>query len=141
MASSSNVPDGENTLDDLFEHFIETFYSTHTAIRIDTDADKKLQFKSYLFTALVPMTTVATGLGYTQEDPDFFTGSTDDKCHKILMNMIHKIEFIQSLDRKDDVQLLALLHHFTNQKLQKIKHNLLTYNQLTDLYNQIYHDC
>ena len=102
MASSSNVPDGENTLDDLFEHLIETLYSTHTAIRIDTDADQKLQFKSYLFTALVPITTVTTGLGYTQEDPDFSTGCTDDKCHKILTNMIHKIDFIQSLDRKDD---------------------------------------
>ena len=63
MASSSNVPDREDTLDDLFERFIETLYSTHTAIRIDTDADQK--FRSYLITALVPITTVATGLGYT----------------------------------------------------------------------------
>ena len=39
--ASSNVPDWEDTLDDLFEHFIETLYSTHTAIRIDTDADRK----------------------------------------------------------------------------------------------------
>ena len=39
MASSSNVPDWEDTLDDLFEPFIKTLYSTHTAIRIDTDAD------------------------------------------------------------------------------------------------------
>ena len=38
-SSSSNVPDGEDTLYDLFEHFIETLYSTHTAIRIYTDAD------------------------------------------------------------------------------------------------------
>ena len=60
----------------------------------------------------MPIATVATGLGYTQADPDFSTGSTDDKCHKILTNMIHKIEFIQSLDRKDDFRLLALLHHF-----------------------------
>ena len=37
MASSSNVPDGDNTLDDLFESFIKTH--THTAIRIDTDSD------------------------------------------------------------------------------------------------------
>ena len=89
----------------------------------------------------MPITTVTTGLGYTQADPDFSTGSTDDKCHKILTNMMHKIEFIQSLDRKDDVRLLALLHCFTNQKLQKIKHNLLTYHHLTDLYNQINYDC
>ena len=80
----------------------ETLYSTHTGIRIDNDSNQKLQFKSYLFTALVPKTTVATGLDYTQEDPDFSTGSTDDKCHEILMSMIHKIEFIQSLDRRDD---------------------------------------
>ena len=42
----------------------------------------------------MPITTVATGLVYTQADPDFPTDSTDDKCHKILTNMIHKIEFI-----------------------------------------------
>ena len=89
----------------------------------------------------MPITTVATGLGYTQADPDFSTGSTDDKCHKILTNMIHKIEFIQSLDRKDDFGLLALLYCFMNQKLQKVKHNLLTYHHLTDLYNQIDYDC
>ena len=89
----------------------------------------------------MPITTVATGLGYTQVDPDFSTGSTDNKCHKILKNMIYEIEFIQSLDRKDDFRLSALLHHFTNQKLQKIKHNLLTYHHLTDLYNQINYDC
>ena len=89
MASASNVSEGENTLDDLFEHFIETLYPTHTAITIDTDVHHKLQFKSYLFTALVPITTVATGLGYVQQDPDFSTGSTDDKCHKVITNMIH----------------------------------------------------
>ena len=50
MASFSNVPDGEDTLDDLFECFMKTLYSTHTAIRIYTDADRKLQFKSYLIT-------------------------------------------------------------------------------------------
>ena len=99
MASVSNLPHGENTLDDLFECFIETFHSTHTAISFDTDANQKLEFKAYLFTAIVPITTVATGLGYTQEDPDFTFGSTDDKCHKVMMNMIQKIEFIQSLKR------------------------------------------
>ena len=89
----------------------------------------------------MPITTVATSLGYTQADPDFSTDSTDNKCHKILTNMIHKIEFIQSLDRKDDFRLLALLHRFMNQKLQKIKHNLLSYHYRTDLYNQIDYDC
>ena len=79
--------------------------------------------------------------GYTQEDPDFTSGSTDDKCHKIITSMIHKIEFIQSLIRDDDLYLLVLLHHFANQKLQKIKHNLLTYHHMTDLYNKMIHDC
>ena len=103
MASSLNLHNGENSLDDLFECFIETLYSTHTAIAFDTDANQKLEFKAYLFTAIVPITTVATGLGYTQEDPDFTSGSTDDKCHKIITIMIHKIEFIQSLNRDDDL--------------------------------------
>ena len=40
-------------------------YSTHTAIAFDTDANRKLEFKAYLFTAIVPITTVATGLGYS----------------------------------------------------------------------------
>ena len=39
MASVSNPPHGENTLDDLFECFIETLHSTHTAIAFDTDAN------------------------------------------------------------------------------------------------------
>ena len=46
MASASNLPHGENTLDDLFECFIETLHSTHTAIAFDTDAKQKLEFKS-----------------------------------------------------------------------------------------------
>ena len=99
MAYSSNLHSGENSLDDLFECFIETLYSTHTAIAFDTDAYQKLEFKPYLFTVIVPITSVATGLGYTQEDPDFTSGSTDDKCHKIITSMIHKIEFIQSPNR------------------------------------------
>ena len=67
MASVSNLPHGENTLDDLFECFIETLHSIHAAIAFDTDANQKLEFKVYLFTAIVPITTVATGLGYIQE--------------------------------------------------------------------------
>ena len=93
----------EKTLWMTYLSISSRLYSTHTSITIDTDAHHKLQFKSYLFTALVPITTVATGLDYIQQDPDFSTGSTDDKCHKVITNMIHKIEFIQSLDRKDDV--------------------------------------
>ena len=90
MTSVLNLPHGENTLDDLFECFIETLHSTHTAIAFDTDANQKLEFKAYLFTAIVPITTVATGL------------DTDDKCHKVIMSMIQKIEFIQYLNRDDD---------------------------------------
>ena len=141
MTSSLNLHNGKNSLDGLFECFIETLYSKHTAIAFDTDANQKLEFKAYLLTAVVPITTVATGLGYSQEDPDFTSGSTDDKCHKIIMSMTHKIEFIQSLNRDNDLQLLVLLHHFANQKLQKIKHNLLTYHHMTDLYNKMVHDC
>ena len=88
MTSVLNLPHGENTLDDLFECVIETLHSTHTAFAFDTDANKKLELKTYLFTAIVPITTVATGLGYTQEDLDFTSGSTDDKCHKVIMSMI-----------------------------------------------------
>ena len=39
MASVLNLPHSENTLDGLFECFIETFHSTHTAITFDTDAN------------------------------------------------------------------------------------------------------
>ena len=83
---------------------------------------------------------MATGLGYTQEDPDFTSGSTDDRCHKIITSMIHKTEFIQFLNRDGDLRLLVLLHRFGNQKLQKIKHNLLIYHHMTDLYNKMVHD-
>ena len=115
MASVSNLPYGENTWMTCLNVSLK-LYSTHTAIAFDTDANRKLEFKAYLFTAIVPITTVANGLGYTQEDPDFTSGSTDDKCHKVITSMIQKIEFIQSLNRDDDFQLLALLHHFANHK-------------------------
>ena len=39
MAYVSNPPHGENTFDDLLEHFIKTLHSTHTAIAFDTDAN------------------------------------------------------------------------------------------------------
>ena len=39
MTSSSNLHNGENSLDDLFEHFIETLYSTYTASAFDTDVN------------------------------------------------------------------------------------------------------
>ena len=90
----SNVPNVDDNLGFIFESFIETLCSTHTAVSIDTDAQRKLEFKSYLVTALVPFTTLSTNLGYTQEDPDFTVRTTDEICHKILRNMKDKVYFI-----------------------------------------------
>ena len=55
--------------------------------------------------------------------------------------VIYYMKFIQSLNRDEDFQLLALLHGFANHKLQNIKHNFLTYHHMTDLYNKMVHDC
>ena len=96
--TASNVPNLDDNLDSIFERFIETLCSTHTAVHIDTDAQRKLEFKLYLLRALVPFTTISRNLGYTQGDPDFTGGTTTEICHKILTNMKDKIVFIQSLD-------------------------------------------
>ena len=139
--AASNVPNVDDNLDFIFESFIETLCSTHTAVSIDSNAQQKLEFKSYLVTALVPFTTLSTNLGYTQEDPDFTVGTTDEICHKILSNMKDKIYFIQSLDRKDDIHLVGLLNCFAPQTIQRIRHKLLTYHHMTDLYNYNTYDC
>ena len=46
--ATSNVPNLHENLDFIFECFIETLCSTHTAVSIDTDAQQKLEFKLYL---------------------------------------------------------------------------------------------
>ena len=79
--ATSNVPNLHENLDFIFEHFIQTLCSTHTAVCIDTDTQQKLEFKLYLVTALVPFTTLSRNLGYTQDNPDFNLGTTLEICH------------------------------------------------------------
>ena len=93
----SNVPNLHENLDFIFERFIETLCSTHTALSIDTYAQRKLEFKLYSVTALVPFTTLSRNLGYTQDDPDFNLRTTEEICHKILTNIKDKISFVQHL--------------------------------------------
>ena len=100
--ASFNVPDSDNSFDDLFEQFIETLVSTHTAVSIDNESQCKIQFKLYLEIAVVLITILAKGLRYKEEHPDFTIGSTDDICHKILSNLMKKIEFVKSLNTNDD---------------------------------------
>ena len=69
----------------MFDRFIQTLCSTHSAVSIDTDAQQKFQFKLYLVTALVPFTTLSRNLGYKQDDPDFTVGTTEEICHKKLI--------------------------------------------------------
>ena len=94
--AASNVQNVHDNLDFIFEHFTETLFSTHQAVCIDKDAQRKMQFKCYLLTAVVHFTTLARGLGYTQEDPDFTFRTPEQICCKILTNMKDKISFIQS---------------------------------------------
>ena len=96
--AASNVQNVDENLDFIFECFIETLCSTHQAVCIDMDAQRKMQFKCYLLTAVVPFTTLARGLGYTQEDPDFTFGTPEQICPKILTIRKDKISFVQSLD-------------------------------------------
>ena len=139
--ATSNVPNLHENLDFIFEHFTETLYSTHTAVSIDTDAQQKLEFKLYLVTTLVPFTTLSRNLGYTQDDPDFNLRTTEEICHKILTYIKYKIAFVQCLDQKDDIVLVALLNQFAKEKLEKIRHKLLMYHHMTDLYNYDTYDC
>ena len=76
--AASNVPNPDDNLDSIFDRFIQTLCSTHTAVSIDTDGQRKFQFKLYLVTALVPFTTLSKNLGYKQADPDFTVGTTDE---------------------------------------------------------------
>ena len=89
--AASNVQNVDDNLDFIFEHFIETLCSTHQTVCIDTDVQRKMQFKCYLLMAVVPFTTLARGLRYTQEDPDFTFGTPEQICCKILTNMKDKI--------------------------------------------------
>ena len=139
--ATSNVPNLYENLDFIFEHFIETPCLTHTAVSIDTDAQQKLEFKLYLVTALVPFTTLSRKLAYTQDDPDFNLRTTEEICHKILTNIKDKISFVQYLDWKDDIVLVALLNQFAKEKIEKTRHKLLTYHHMTDLYNYDTYDC
>ena len=92
----------------------------------------------YLVTALVPFTTLSRNLGYTQDDPNFNLGTTEEICHKILTNVKDKISFVY---RKDDIVLVALLNQFAKEKIEKIRHKLLMYHHMTDLYNYDTYDC
>ena len=139
--AASNVPNLDDNLDSIFEHFIETLCSTHTAVRIDTDTQRKLEFKVYLLTALVPFTTISRNLGYTQEGPDFTVRTTMEICLKILTNMKDKIAFIQSSDQKDDITFVGLLNWFAKEKVQKVRLKLLMYHHMTDLYSYDTYDC
>ena len=97
----------------------EASRSPHTTVSIETDAQQKLELKLYLVTALVPFTAISRSLGYTQDDPDFTVGTTDEICQKILTNMKDKILFIQSLDWKDDIVFVRLLNWFAKVKILK----------------------
>ena len=92
--ASLDIPTSDKSLDALFEQFLETLVSTHTAVSIDNDSVCKIQFQLYLKTALVPITSVARGLWYTEENTDFTTGMTEKICHKILSNMMRKVEYL-----------------------------------------------
>ena len=119
---------------------IETLVSTHTAVSIDNDSQHKIQFKLYLETAVVSITTLATGLGNKEEHPDFMSGSTDDVCHKILSNLMKKNEFVKSLNTNDDPVLHALLHWFANSKMETIRQILFTYQHMANLFNYEFYD-
>ena len=56
--------------------------STHTAVSIDNDSVHKIHFQLHLKTALVPITSVARGLWYTEENTDFTTGTTEENVTK-----------------------------------------------------------
>ena len=77
-----NVPNLDENLDSIFDHFIQTLCSTHMAVSIDTDAQRKFQFKLYLVTGLVPFTTLSRNLGCKQDDPDLNVRTTEEICHK-----------------------------------------------------------
>ena len=102
---------------------------------------KKLEFKLYLVTALVPFTTFSRNLGYTQDDSDFNLRIIEEICHKILTNMKDKISFVQCLDQKDDIVLVGILNWFVKEKIEKIRHKLLMYHHMTYFYNYNTYDC
>ena len=135
--ASLDVPASDKSLVDLFEKFLETLISTHTAVSINNDSVHKIQFQLYLKTALVPITSVARGLWYTEENTDFTTGTTEEICHKILSNMMRKIEYVQSLDITDDPRL----HLFARTKMQTIRKKLLIYQHMADLFSHEFYDC
>ena len=134
---SPDIPASDKSLDDLFEQFLETLVSTHTAVSIDNDSVHNIQFQLYLKTALVPITSVVRGLWYTEENTDFTTGMTEDIRHKILSNMMRKIEYVQSLNNTDDPRL----HLFAKTQMQTIRKKLLMYQHMASLFSHEFYDC
>ena len=55
--------------------------------------------------------------------------------------MKDKISFVQCLDRKDDIVLVRILNQFVKEKIKNIRHKLLMYHYMTDLYYYDTYDC
>ena len=118
-------------LDDLLERFLETIVSTIGAVKIDRVASRVIQFQLYLETAIVPITTVAMGLGYNEASTYLKYGTPKE----ILSNMIRKVEHMQA-----HITDNATLHKFATTKMQSVQKKFFMYQHMADLFSHNFYD-
>ena len=75
----------------VLDSFICTVHATVSAVAGDTDLVRVHQFKLYLLTAVVPLTTISHGLGLEPDQHVDTTGTGSVVCQGILTDIIKKV--------------------------------------------------
>ena len=104
-------------IDVVLESFICTVHTTISAVACDSDLVRINRFKLYLLTAVVPFTTVSSGLGLEHDQHVDTTGTSLAVSQRILADIIEKVKFLQHLPKSHRV--LELLNRFITEKLDK----------------------
>ena len=127
-------------IDVVLESFICTVHATISAVARHSDLVRVNRFKLYLLTAVVPVTTISTGLGLEYDQHVDTTGTSSAVSQRILADIIKKVKFLQHLPKSNRV--LELLNRFITEKLDKIRSKLEAYLNMTDFYTTAYqHEC
>ena len=77
-------------IDVVLESFICTLHATISAVAQDSNLVRVNRFKLYLLTAMVPVTTISTGLGLVHDQHVDTTGTSSAVSQRILADIIRK---------------------------------------------------
>ena len=127
-------------IDVVLESFICTVHATISAVAHNSDLVRVNRFKFFLLTAVVPFTTISSGLGLEHDQHVDTTGTSSAVSQRILADIIEKVKFLQHLPKSHRV--LELLNRFITEKLDKIRSKLEAYLNVTDSYTTAcQHEC